>query len=77
MSCNCIEEMDAKLGEHNTKMGVIFGFPRDGRPMFVRPFIMTEKIERRKRVGPLLAVPTFCPFCGERYEPAPAQPVEG
>lgn len=76
MSCNCIEEMDAKLVEHNTRLVVTFGFPRDGRPAYVRPKLGTEKIETRKRGAAVLVIPTFCPFCGERYEPAPAQPQE-
>jgi len=44
--------------------------------MFTRPTIQTEKIETRKRVGPAIAVPTFCPFCGTRYDPEPALPAE-
>lgn len=71
MTCKCIEEMNAKLGEHNTRLCVTFGFPRDGSPSFTRPHIQTEKIETRKRVGAVLAIPSFCPFCGERYEAKP------
>jgi len=41
------------------------------------PNLDTEKIETRKRGPAVLVVPTFCPFCGVRYEPAPAQPAEG
>ncbi len=77
MSCNCIDNMEPLLAEHNTRLVVTFGFPRDDRPAFVRPKLSTEKIEPRKRVGPVIAVPTFCPFCGERYEPAPTQLAEG
>ncbi|PKP92260.1 MAG: hypothetical protein CVT77_09555 [Alphaproteobacteria bacterium HGW-Alphaproteobacteria-16] len=75
MTCTCIEEMDAKLAEHNTRLSVTLGFPHDGSPAFVRPHLQTEKIETRKRVGPALAVPSFCPFCGTRYEIAPATPA--
>ena len=66
MSCNCIDEMDAKLADHNTKLGVTFGFGRDGSS-YVFPHIMTEKVEKRTRKGPALAVPTYCPFCGKSY----------
>ena len=69
MSCNCIEEMDAKLADHNTKLGVTFGFGRDGSS-YTLPHIMTEKIEKRVRKGPALAIASFCPFCGERYAKA-------
>lgn len=69
MTCNCIEHMDAKLAEYNTKLGVTFAFRRDGSSSTF-PAIMTEKIEKRVRKGPAIAAPTFCPFCGERYRQA-------
>lgn len=66
--CNCIKEMDEKLAEYNTKLMLTMGFPRDGTPSYCLPHIDTEKIEKRKRLGPALAVPTFCPFCGVKYD---------
>lgn len=68
MSCTCIEEMDAKLAEHNTKLGVTFGFARDGSS-YTLPHIYTEKIEKRVRKGPAIPIPNFCPFCGGAYAP--------
>ena len=73
MPCNCIDEMNAKLAEQNTKLGLTFGWTRDGMT-FTRPHIETEKIEKRVRKGPVIAVATFCPFCGEPYQPQPAAP---
>lgn len=67
MSCNCIDEMNAKLAEHNTEVGVTFGFSRNGGPSYLLPHINTSKIDKKKRVGPVLAIPTFCPFCGKPY----------
>jgi hypothetical protein len=64
--CNCIAEMDAKLAERNTRLQVTFAFPRDGSPSYTLPLLGTEKIEKRKRES-VLAVPSFCPFCGEKY----------
>ncbi|WP_390551241.1 hypothetical protein [Qipengyuania sp. MTN3-11] len=58
--------MNAKLADHNTKLGVTFGFGRDGAG-YTFPHLMTEKVEKRVRKGPALAVPSFCPFCGEKY----------
>ena len=69
MTCSCIEQMDAKLVPHNTRLAVTFGFPRDGSPSYVRPALQTEKIEARKRGKGVIALPSFCPFCGEPYEP--------
>ena len=66
MTCNCINEMDAVLSPHNTKLQVTFSFNRDGSS-WTFPLLGTEKIEKRVRKGPALAIPTFCPFCGTRY----------
>lgn len=74
-SCNCVEEFDNKLREHNTRIDVTFDFPRDGSPAFTRPKIATSKIKTRKRCGPAIAIPSFCPFCGTRYVDEPAQPA--
>lgn len=72
-ACNCLSDFNERLKEHNTKIDVTFVIPRNGGPMRDFPKIETSKIETRKRVGPVIAVPTFCPFCGQRYEPMPAK----
>lgn len=72
LPCNCLSDFNKKLEDHNTEIDVTFCFHRDGRPMTARPKISTSKIESRKRVGPVIASPTFCPFCGKAYEPQPA-----
>lgn len=73
MPCECIDVMNAKMADHNTKLVLTFGWFKDGTT-FTRPTIETEKIEKRVRKGPAIAVPTFCPFCGNPYEPQPAAP---
>lgn len=65
MACNCVEGVDAMLAERNTRimMPITFGGPS-------RPMIVTDQIETgrgKKRACGMFA--TFCPFCGERYEP--------
>jgi len=66
MSCDCIAAMDAKLATMNTKLSVTLGFGRDGSSWLL-PTIDTEKLDRKVRKGPALAIPTFCPFCGVAY----------
>lgn len=72
-SCDCLKQFNEMLKERNTEIDVTFSLPRDGQPMSVRPKIATSKIETRKRIGPVIAAPTFCPFCGEPYEPQRAK----
>ncbi|SFD72693.1 hypothetical protein SAMN05428997_14615 [Bosea sp. CRIB-10] len=68
-SCNCIDVVDAKLAERNTRLV---------RAITLRPFgthlmIATEIIEKKRGARAVGMFPTFCPFCGVAYEPA-AQP---
>jgi len=70
--CNCIANFNERLLEHNTRIVETLGIPRDGSASFIRPTIRAEKIDTRTRGGPAIIIPTYCPFCGERYEPAPA-----
>ena len=73
MTCSCMTLMGEKLAEHNTRLVTTFGWPRNGGEMFTRPKLDVEKIETRKRVGPVLAIPTYCPFCGTKYDDSGAK----
>ena len=68
MTCACMDEMNAKLAEKNTRLQVTFSFSRVGRPSQVLPLIGTEKIVTRQRGSACLAIPSFCPFCGASYQ---------
>jgi len=70
MTCNCIEVMDEKLSERNSKLEVGFTFGTAERPGYVFPAFTTSKIDKRNRdkVG---VIPTFCPFCGTKYRDEP------
>ncbi len=61
-ACNCIEEVNAKLAERNTRIMLPIMFGADQTP---RPMIVTDQIEtgrgKKKACGMFAA---FCPFCG-------------
>lgn len=73
MRCDCITTVDAMLAERNTRIMLPIVLMSGHTP---RPMIVTEQIEtgrgKKKAVGMFA---TFCPFCGVRYEPAPAEPA--
>ncbi len=75
MTCECLSDMDAKLAAHNTRLVHSISLGVDGQLGFTRPVLETEKVEPRRKGRHARVVPTFCPFCGERYEPAPAEPA--
>ncbi len=66
--CDCIEQIDAKLAERNSKLQVGFTFGTPDRPGFTFPALTTDKIDKRNR-DKMGAIPTFCPFCGEGTSP--------
>lgn len=75
MACSCIADVDAKLADHNARLGVAFSFSHKGVPGQAWPHLVVEKIDAKKRGRLPVMVPTYCPFCGEPYEPQPALPA--
>ena len=67
MSCNCIDEMDALLAERNTKLSPTFIFTNPVRSVVT---IETEVVAKKRGARPVAMLPTFCPFCGTKYEDA-------
>lgn len=62
MACSCIEIVDAKLAERNSRimLPIMFGDDQTKRPM-----IVTEQIEKgRGKAKAVGMFATFCPFCG-------------
>lgn len=66
--CECIEKIDEMLKPHNTKLGLTVVF---GQPVTVFPSLETEQIEKgRGKPKAKAMLPSFCPFCGTKYEAA-------
>ncbi len=67
MACSCIEMVNARLAERNTRMmlPIMFGEDQTRRPM-----IETEQVETGRGKPKAVAMfATFCPFCGTSYAP--------
>lgn len=68
--CDCINMVNDKLKESNTRLGLSLSFT--GGPN--RVLLHTEKIDTKKRDRPMALCAVFCPFCGERIgESAPPE----
>lgn len=75
MTCNCIDNISKELTEHNLDTAIMW--PRDGGTLTSRTYTsLTRKdngrAETRSKM-PRIFAHTFCPFCGERYDPVPAE----
>jgi hypothetical protein len=67
--CDCIDKINEQMKSRNTKIYQPIGF--DAKHNFtVAQFvhIVTEKIESKKRDGPLDLTGPYCPFCSLAYE---------
>jgi hypothetical protein len=64
MTCHCLTEIDELLAEHNGRLSLTISFGTGG----AYPTIMTEKIDKKKRGQTPVILPTYCPFCGLKYE---------
>lgn len=68
--CDCLDAFDARIADqHVCVERAVWSNMRTG------DFRETVKIRLTKCVGasrkaPTVAIPIFCPFCGERYVPA-------
>lgn len=67
--CNCMTDIDNMLKEHNGRLCATIALAGN---MPVYPTIMVEKIVPRGKKPPAV-VPTFCPFCGEKYAKTEAE----
>lgn len=66
MVCKCIERIDELLKPRNTRLSITIAFT-EGMPAY--PTIVTQQVERgRGKPKAVMMCPTFCPFCGTKYE---------
>lgn len=66
MACDCIRTLDAQLKPYNTRLGVTLVF---GKTSAVYPTLVTEQVEKgRGKAKAKAMLPTFCPFCGVKYD---------
>lgn len=68
--CECIEQFDKQMLEHNTKISVPLLISERGKfnTASRRAFVRTEKVNDSKRGKPISVLSSFCPFCGKKYE---------
>lgn len=67
MACNCIDVINAKLAERNTRLteAIVFGGARSKLPTII---LQTEVIEKKRGAKPTSMFLSYCPFCGTKYE---------
>ena len=69
--CNCIEETNKKLKEHpewNTVLDIPITWNTKGQLGADKILVKTRKDNEKIRKGPINLFPSYCPFCGKKYE---------
>lgn len=64
MTCNCIALIERELAAHNTRLALSFTL----QGMKAYPMILTELIEKKRGAKPMKIMPSYCPWCGVKYE---------
>jgi hypothetical protein len=69
-ACDCIDNFNTRLAQHNTR--ITLGLTRINGDWVERLTIASEQIETgRGKKKAVSVIASFCPFCGERYDPEP------
>lgn len=67
--CDCLRSVDEGLAEHNA---ILPFWPRidlkTGKLLPVICYLVTEKVDRKKRGKPPVVYANYCPFCGQSYD---------
>lgn len=70
--CDCIKKTNERMAEMGHRIAPAINFAT-GKAL---PVIVTEKLPG-KRAQKVTLVASFCPFCGEAYDPGAAAKSEG
>ncbi len=66
MTCKCIDKVNEKLAQRNTRLALTITL---NQSLSAYPSIATEQIEtgrgKPKAIG---MIPSYCPFCGASYQ---------
>ncbi len=65
--CECMNRVNEHLKADNTRLSVSFCLSEDLSAMDMLPIVQTEKVKSQIRGKPMMAVASFCPFCGTKY----------
>ena len=76
MTCKCMDTLNARLAAagHNTKISRTFPFYENKVGMTCT--ITTELIEKKRGAKPLSVLPTYCPWCGVKYQGEALDPAD-
>jgi len=73
--CDCAAKVNERLAESNTALSETSLINMKTGAIRQSLIVKTERLSRDKPRSKVKTVlPSFCPFCGERYKPEPVEP---
>lgn len=64
MICECVERINGAIKDKNTEISIAFSLD-DKMDLDGSILVATNKIDKSKKGKPIMAVASFCPFCGK------------
>lgn len=62
--CKCVERVNKHLAEHNTVLDQTSLINMKTGTVRESMMVATRKLDKKKRGGAKIMLPSYCPFCG-------------